>query len=44
MGPDRFVNNAGQESYLVFHAPPATGDVRRYNLPRTWGIQARYSW
>lgn len=39
-----FVNNAGQESYLVFHAPTATGDVRRYNLPRTWGLQARYSW
>jgi iron complex outermembrane receptor protein len=39
-----FVNNAGQENYLVFHAPSATGDVRRYNLPRTWGVQLRYSW
>jgi iron complex outermembrane receptor protein len=39
-----FVNNAGQESYLVFHAPSATGDVRRYNLPRTWGVQLRYAW
>lgn len=39
-----FVNNAGQENYLVFHAPSATGDVRRYNLPRTWGAQLRYSW
>jgi hypothetical protein len=39
-----YVNNAGQESYLVFHAPSATGDVRRYNLPRTWGLQARYTW
>ncbi|HEX7944119.1 MAG TPA: TonB-dependent receptor, partial [Phenylobacterium sp.] len=36
-----YVNNAGQESYLVFHAPTATGDVRRYNLPRTWGVQLR---
>jgi len=39
-----FVNNAGQENYLVFHAPSATGDVRRYNLPRTWGAQLRYTW
>ncbi|HEY0648647.1 TonB-dependent receptor [Phenylobacterium sp.] len=39
-----FVNNAGQENYLVFHAPSATGDVRRYNLPRTWGVQLRYAW
>lgn len=39
-----FVNNAGQENYLVFHAPSATGDVRRYNLPRTWGAQLRYKW
>lgn len=39
-----FVNNAGQENYLVFHAPSATGDVRRYNLPRTWGVQLRYTW
>ncbi|MBL8772067.1 MAG: TonB-dependent receptor [Phenylobacterium sp.] len=39
-----FVNNAGQENYLVFHAPSATGDVRRYNLPRTWGVQLRYEW
>jgi len=39
-----FVNNAGQENYLVFHAPSPTGDVRRYNLPRTWGVQLRYTW
>lgn len=39
-----FVNNAGQENYLVFHNPTATGDVRRYNLPRTWGAQLRYTW
>ena len=39
-----YLNNAGQESYLVFSAPSATGDVRRHNLPRTWGVQARYSW
>ncbi|HET6971154.1 MAG TPA: TonB-dependent receptor [Phenylobacterium sp.] len=39
-----FVNNAGQKSYIVFAAPTATGDVRRYNLPRTWGVQLRYSW
>ncbi|MBL8556812.1 MAG: TonB-dependent receptor, partial [Phenylobacterium sp.] len=39
-----FVNNAGQENYLVFHAPSATGDVRRYNLPRTWGAQLRFTW
>jgi hypothetical protein len=39
-----YVNNAGQESYLVFHAPTAMGDVRRYNLPRTWGVQLRHTW
>jgi iron complex outermembrane receptor protein len=39
-----YVNNAGQESYLVFHAPTATGDVRRYNQPRTWGVQLRATW
>lgn len=39
-----YMNNAGQESYIVFSAPTATGDVRRYNLPRTWGVQLRYEW
>lgn len=39
-----YVNNAGQKSYIVFSAPSATGDVRRYNLPRTWGLQLRYEW
>ncbi|MBW8812725.1 MAG: TonB-dependent receptor [Caulobacterales bacterium] len=39
-----YVNNAGDKSYLVFHAPTATGDVRRYNQPRTYGVQLRYSW
>jgi iron complex outermembrane receptor protein len=39
-----YVNNAGNTSYLVFHAPTATGDVRRYNQPRTYGVQLRYEW
>lgn len=39
-----YVNNAGQKSYLVFHAPTNAGDVRRYNLPRTWGLQLRATW
>lgn len=39
-----YVNNAGQTSYMVFQAPSATNDVRRYNLPRTWGVQLRATW
>jgi hypothetical protein len=39
-----YSNNLGQENYLVFDAPSATNDVRRYNLPRTWGVQLRVTW
>jgi len=39
-----FANNLGQENYLVFDAPSATNDVRRYNLPRTYGVQLRVAW
>lgn len=39
-----FINNAGNKSYMVFQAPAATGDVRRYNQPRTWGAQLRFTW
>lgn len=39
-----YVNNAGNKSYIVYHAPTKTGDVRRYNQPRTWGVQLRAEW
>ena len=35
-----YANNAGNESYIVFNAPT----TRRWNMPRTYGAQLRYSW
>ena len=35
-----YSNNAGQESYSVFEGPT----TRRWNIPRTYGAQLRYSW
>lgn len=35
-----YSNNVGQESYIVFNA----ATTRRWNMPRTYGAQLRYSW
>lgn len=35
-----YSNNVGRESYIVFDAP----STRRWNIPRTYGAQARYTW
>jgi len=35
-----FVNNVANESYLVFDAP----NVRRWNIPQTWGAELTYRW
>ena len=35
-----FSNNVGDEAYIVFDAP----STRRWNIPRTYGAQLRYSW
>ncbi|MGZ6013487.1 MAG: TonB-dependent receptor, partial [Caulobacteraceae bacterium] len=39
-----FANNFGNENYIVFEAISATNNVRRANLPLTWGVQLRYTW
>jgi len=39
-----FANNLGNENYIVFEAISATNNVRRANLPLTWGVQLRYTW
>jgi iron complex outermembrane receptor protein len=39
-----YANNLGNENYLVFEAISATNNVRRSNLPLTWGAQFRYTW
>lgn len=39
-----FSENLGEESYIVFRSTNANSDVRRFNLPRTYGVQLRYSW
>jgi len=39
-----FANNLGNENFLVFEAISATNNVRRANLPLTWGAQLRYTW
>lgn len=35
-----FSNNAGDEAYIVVQGPTS----RRWNMPRTYGAQLRYSW
>lgn len=35
-----FSNNVGDEAYIVFQGPTS----RRWNMPRTYGAQLRYSW
>ncbi len=35
-----YSNNVGDESYIVFNA----ATTRRWNMPRTYGAQLRYSW
>lgn len=36
--------NLFNTTYMVFGAPTATNNVVRYNLPRTYGLQLRYTW
>jgi iron complex outermembrane receptor protein len=36
--------NLFDTTYVVFGAPTATNNVVRYNFPRTYGLQLRYSW
>jgi outer membrane receptor protein involved in Fe transport len=36
--------NLFDTSYVVFGAPTAANNVIRYNFPRTYGLQLRYSW
>lgn len=40
-----FVENAGDEDFVMIHAPNATtgGTLTQYGPPRTWGLQVRYS-
>ena len=40
-----FVENAGDEEYVVMHAPNATtgGTISHFGPPRVWGVQVRYS-
>jgi len=35
-----YSNNVGDEAYIVFDAPA----TRRWNIPRTYGAQLRYTW
>lgn len=39
-----FSQNLGDESYIVFRSTNANNDTRRFNLPRTYGVQLRYTW
>ncbi len=39
-----YSDNLFNESYLVFETPSAVSSVRRFNVPRTWGVQLRYRW
>lgn len=39
-----FSENLGNESYIVFRSTNANADIRRFNMPRTWGVQLRYTW
>jgi iron complex outermembrane receptor protein len=39
-----FAQNLGNESYIVFRSTNPNADIRRYNLPRTYGVQLRYAW
>lgn len=40
-----FVENIGDEDFVMIHAPNATtgGTLTQYGPPRTWGLQLRYS-
>lgn len=36
--------NLFNTTYVVFGAPSAANNVLRYNFPRTYGLQVRYTW
>lgn len=36
--------NLFDSTYIVFAAPTAANNVIRYNFPRTYGLQLRYTW
>ncbi len=39
-----FSQNLGDESYIVFRSNNINNDIRRFNMPRTYGVQLRYTW
>lgn len=39
-----FAENLFDESYIVFDAITPTGFTTRFNIPRTYGLQVRYTW
>jgi iron complex outermembrane receptor protein len=36
--------NVFDQTYVVFAAPSVTNNVIRYNFPRTYGVELRYTW